>query len=86
MIIIVFIILPRKPRTDVCDTCTMLLTEIKLPSNIADNPELVVSLQLKLDKHVEEADLQIAMLKHAEKDGPTRILNKNEWRTICTGK
>ena len=80
-----FIILPRWAKTDVCDTCTRLQTEIRLPSH-ADDPVLVASLQLQLEKHQDEADVQKAMLKQAEADGPTRKPHNSDWRTICTGK
>ena len=77
-----FIILPRCAKTDVCDTCTRLHTEITL----SVDPVHVASLQLQLEKHQEEADAQKAMLKKAELDGPTRKPDNSEWRTICTGK
>ena len=77
-----FIILPRCAKTDVCDNCTRMHTEISL----SVDPVHVASLELKLKLHQEEADAQKDMLKKAEVDGPARKNDDSEWRTICTGK
>ena len=76
------IILPRCAKTDVCDNCTRMLTEISL----AVDPVHVASLELKLKLHQDEADAQKEMLKKAEVDGPAKKNDNSEWCTICTGK
>ena len=66
-----FIILPRNPKFDVCNTCTRLHTGIKAAP--AENPIHVASLELTLEKHQVEADRKKAMLKQAEEDRPMRL-------------
>ena len=78
-----FIILPRPPRSDICDLCTKYRKQCEANEG---NAELFASIKAEWDQHVDEADSQKAMLKKVEADGPTRDPGNCAWRTICTGK
>lgn len=77
-------ILPRPVKTDTCDTCERLTTEIGLASTPATAGRKD-DLQKVLEEHLANARTQVAMLERAETIGPTQHEDSG-WRTICTGK
>ena len=73
-------------KTDVCDVCHKMETEIGLEAAKNNPGGHLVALQAAYDKHKADAEKQKKMLKDAEKTGPQRAHIKSGWRTICTGK